>query len=224
MTHPRPEAPYTRSVTRTRTSSAARDGGEPAESRQERKLRTRQALLDTTLALAAQRGFAAVSLREVARGAGIVPTAFYRHFESMEDLGATVVGDAIAVLRAALRGEGSRTGGVRSVVELVPDLLVRVRGDEAPFRFLVREVHGGVPEIRDAIDRELRLMEKELAIDLSRLPQSANWSARDLETAAELVVAIVMAALGQLLDGDRDDSEVVQRAERQLSMLFVAER
>lgn len=176
------------------------------------------------MALAAERGFAAVSLREVARGAGIVPTAFYRHFESMEDLGATVVGDVIAVLRAALRSEENRAVGVRSVVELVSDLLVRVRGDEAPFRFLVREVHGGVPEIRDVIDRELRLMEKELAIDLSRLPQSANWSARELETAAELVVAIVMAALGQLLDGDREDSEVVQRAERQLSMLFVAER
>lgn len=175
------------------------------------------------MALAADRGFAAVSLREVARGAGIVPTAFYRHFESMEDLGATLVADAITTMRDALRGD-DRTAGTPSVVESVPDLLVRVRSDEAPFRFLIREVHGGVPEIRGVIASELRLMEKELAIDLSRLPGSAGWSSRELETAAELVIAIIMAAMGRILDGDRDDAEVVDRTERQLRMIFSATR
>ncbi|MFA9204327.1 MAG: hypothetical protein ACEQSD_10050, partial [Flavobacteriales bacterium] len=49
--------------------------------RDERKQQTRQALLDAALGLStAGRSFSIISLREVAREAGLVPTAFYRHF------------------------------------------------------------------------------------------------------------------------------------------------
>ena len=85
-------------TTRARGSSARRAPREP-ESRAEKKGRTRQALLDATMELVADRSFSGLSLREVARGAGIVPTAFYRHFSSMEDLGVTLVEDAMRVLR-----------------------------------------------------------------------------------------------------------------------------
>ena len=66
------------------------DNREP-ESRAAKKERTRQALLDTAMDLSADRGFAGISLREVAREAGIVPTAFYRHFASLEDVGVVLV-------------------------------------------------------------------------------------------------------------------------------------
>ena len=52
---------------------------------------TRQRLLDVTLELIADRSLASISLREVAREAGIVPTAFYRHYESMDALGVELV-------------------------------------------------------------------------------------------------------------------------------------
>src|SRR5690606_22108465 len=54
---------------------------EPPLSRAARKERTRQALLDAGLRLAADHTLAAVSLRHIAREVGIVPTAFYRHFD-----------------------------------------------------------------------------------------------------------------------------------------------
>ncbi|MGB7364538.1 MAG: TetR family transcriptional regulator, partial [Rhodococcus sp. (in: high G+C Gram-positive bacteria)] len=72
-------------------------------SRAERKERTRQALLTGTLDAIADRSFSSVSLREVTRAAGIVPTAFYRHFASMEDLGVAVVEDSMRVLRKILK-------------------------------------------------------------------------------------------------------------------------
>lgn len=72
------------------------DVSEQVESRVERKERTRQALLEGTLALAADRGFAALSLREIARSAGIVPTAFYRHFASLDELGTALVDEGCA--------------------------------------------------------------------------------------------------------------------------------
>ena len=72
-------------------------------SRQERKQRTRQALLDAALGLLADRPFASLSLREVAKGAGIVPTAFYRHFASMDELGVALVEEATRTLRGMIR-------------------------------------------------------------------------------------------------------------------------
>lgn len=178
--------------------------------------------------LVAERSFGSISLREVARGAGIVPTAFYRHFASMEDLGVTLVEDSMRVLRRTLR-EGRRDLASRQVLptaRISLEILMRhVRDNESQFRFLIREQHGGVTEIRRAIDTELRLFAKELAIDLARLPDLARWEAEDLELAADLIVTIMLTAVAELLDGDRRgrdwESDVVTRTERQLVMVFL---
>ena len=54
----------------------------------ERRRHTRQALLDAALLqIEAGESFDALSLRSVAKAAGVVPTAFYRHFDSMDELG-----------------------------------------------------------------------------------------------------------------------------------------
>ncbi|UZF57872.1 TetR family transcriptional regulator [Gordonia polyisoprenivorans] len=215
-------------MTRTRrpTSRAPRPA-EP-ESRADRKNRTRQALLETTLDLVSERSFASISLREVARGAGIVPTAFYRHFASMEDLGVTLVEDSMRILRRTLR-EGRRDLAARQALPTAQNslaiLLRHVHEHETDYRFLIREQHGGVAEIRRAIDTELRLFSKELAIDLSRIHDLSQWQPQDLELAAELIVTIMLTAVADLLDGEhrgRDaEADIVQRTERQLVMVFL---
>jgi AcrR family transcriptional regulator len=63
----------------------------------ERKQQSRQALLDAALQLStAGRSFSSISLREVAREVGLVPTAFYRHFQDMDALGQELV-DQVAL-------------------------------------------------------------------------------------------------------------------------------
>ena len=59
--------------------------------RQERKQRTRRALLDAALGLLEGQSFSSLSLRQVTGVAGIVPTAFYRHFDNMEELGLVLI-------------------------------------------------------------------------------------------------------------------------------------
>src|SRR5688500_10497118 len=71
--------------------------------RSERKEATRQAILDAALDLSAETGLAGLSLRSVAKAVGIVPTAFYRHFHSIEELGVALVDEAFASLRQVLR-------------------------------------------------------------------------------------------------------------------------
>src|SRR5689334_18944080 len=79
--------------------------GAPVElTRDERKLRTRRALIDAALSLMDQdRSFTGLSLREVAREAGVVPNAFYRHFSDMDTLGLALVEEVTLTLRRLLR-------------------------------------------------------------------------------------------------------------------------
>ena len=72
------------------------------ESRAARKERTRRAILDAALALAADSSLMAISLRQVAKQVGVVPTAFYRHFGSLELVGLALVDESFRSLREML--------------------------------------------------------------------------------------------------------------------------
>ena len=205
---------------------AERSGGhaERSSSRAERKERTRQSLLDATLALIASRSLASISLREVAREAGIVPTAFYRHFESMDELGVELVDESMRPLRQmtreARRGRAAHSDIIKSTVDVLGS---HVHSHPAQFRFLARERYGGVTAVRRAIDTELRLFTSELTVDLARLTAGFDWTAEDLEMAADLMVQAMLATVMSLLEVDRrhadDEREILDRAERQLRLI-----
>jgi AcrR family transcriptional regulator len=64
--------------------------------RQEQKLKTRRAIIEAAFSLLdEQRNWSSISLREVARAAGIAPTSFYRHFKDLDELGLTLVDDRV---------------------------------------------------------------------------------------------------------------------------------
>lgn len=196
----------------------------PPTTRAERKERTRQALLDAALELSADRGLGGVSLREVARSAGIVPTAFYRHFSSMDELGVTLAADTMRVLRRLLR-DARRTPGPTGARQSLDVLVQQVRAHKAAFRFLARERHGGVPEVAAAISVELRLLTSELAADLGRSPGLEDWDFDDLEMAADLLVTAMLDFVLDLLaverPGSAQEAEVVTRAEKQMRLILL---
>jgi AcrR family transcriptional regulator len=193
------------------------------ESRAERKERTRQKLLDVTLALIADRSLASISLREVARDAGIVPTAFYRHFESMDTLGVELVYQSMGALRQMVRdARRGRTAHGDIIKETVATLGEQVRAHPDQFRFLSRERYGGVGAVRRAIETELRLFTSDLAIDLARLTAGRDWSTDDLEMAADLMISAMLGAVMSLLEvnGRRQlERDILDRAERQLRLI-----
>ena len=80
--------------------------------REEKKQQTRQALIDAALTLMHEgAGFSGLSLREVSRQAGLVPTGFYRHFPDMEALGLELASEACLQLRNIMREVRGRTQG-----------------------------------------------------------------------------------------------------------------
>lgn len=195
-------------------------------SRQERKRRTRQALLDAALELLADRGFASLSLREVTKRAGIVPTAFYRHFTSMEELGVALVEESMRTLRRMIRAARTEPAGSGRIIQAsVRTLHDHVRGNEDHFRFLVRERYSGTGPVPRAIGVELRLFASELAVDLARFDALRHWSTEDLQMMADLIVTAMLSTVTDLLEtrpGDPEaDARIVSTAQKRLRLIVL---
>lgn len=190
-----------------------------------RKERTRRALLDAALELSADRNFSAVSLREVAREAGIVPTAFYRHFASMDELGVTLAADTMGVLRQVLRdARRARSAGDNARASLAV-LVEQIRAHKSSFRFLARERYGGLSEVSRAVNDQLRLLTGELAHDLSGMPGLGDWADDDLEMAASLLVVALLEVAVELVTvetpGGPDEAAVITRGEKQMRLIIL---
>lgn len=197
---------------------------ESYESRQARKDRTRQALLDAALDLVAEHGFAGLSLRQITRTVGIVPTAFYRHFQDMDELGLALVGEAFGTLREMLRDARRDITDFTRVIDQSVDFLSEyVRKHRTHFQFVARERSSGVLVIRQAIRWELRLLVSELALDLSRFPVLDRWPAADLQVLAELITNSMVVTAEGLLDAasDRDRQHIEDTAKKQLRLIIV---
>jgi AcrR family transcriptional regulator len=199
---------------------------DPPASRQVRKEQTRQAILDAALAIADQESLATVSLRRVTKAVGIVPTAFYRHFTTLDELGLALVDQSFASLREMLRDVRRNTAEVAGVITGSVSVLVEhVHQRRQHFRFIARERMSGPPVVRDAIRHELELFERELATDLARLPNSQSWSSDDLRIMANLVVTAMVSTAEAIITAppERPDveREIVRTAEQQLRMIVV---
>jgi AcrR family transcriptional regulator len=192
--------------------------------RQQRKQRTRQALLAAALELLENQSFQSLSLRQVTRAAGIVPTAFYRHFDDMEELGLALIDESFRTLRAMLRAARAdpRTYDrvIRSSVEILVDY---VHEHDTHFRFIARERFGGVAALRHAIRAEIRLFASDLATDLARFPYLNLWSTEDLQLLAGLMVNTMVSTAEAILDAPPHDpaaeAEIVAVARRQLRLI-----
>lgn len=144
--------------------------------REEKKQQTRQALIDAALTLMHEgAGFSGLSLREVSRQAGLVPTGFYRHFPDMEALGLELASEACLQLRSILREVRGRTQGGAAVLDSVQALVGFIREQPLYFEFLARERAGGPPALRQAIHGEIRRFVAELAEDLHKWPATSAF-------------------------------------------------
>ena len=192
------------------------------ETRELRKQRTHRALLDAALELTEEQGFSSVSLRQVTKAAGIVPTAFYRHYESMDSLGETLVTESFTSLRAMMRVARAETDDYSEVVHRSAVVMVRyVRLHRAHFRFIIRERSGGVRVIRESIQEHLRLFVTELAADLGGFPAFAPWLESDRVLLAEVIVNQMVVVAERILDLPGTDDAAIARAERQLRMILL---
>ncbi|WP_277624969.1 TetR family transcriptional regulator [Mycolicibacterium neoaurum] len=208
---------------RSRSSRPAKD----TLSREERKEVTRRAIVAAALHLLEQDSFTALSLREVTREAGIVPAAFYRHFESMEALGLVLIDESFRSLRDMLRGARAGKLDPNHVIDSSAEILIASISERREhWRFITRERSSGVSVLRYAIRTELRLLTSELAIDLARFPGLKGWSSEDLNILASLFVN-AMISVAELAEDAADQTaldEIKRTAIKQMSMITIGVR
>ncbi|HSC84061.1 MAG TPA: HTH-type transcriptional repressor FabR [Pseudomonas sp.] len=170
--------------------------------RAEQKQQTRQALMDAARALMdSNRGFDSLSLREVSRAAGIVPTGFYRHFEDMDQLGLALVAEVDATFRSTLREVRRSQFEMGSIIEASARIFLdTVSANRNQFLFLAREQYGGSQSVRKAIGQLRQQITDDLVADLKLLSRTPHLDAADLDIVSDLVVKTVFATLPELID------------------------
>lgn len=170
--------------------------------RAEQKQQTRRALLDAAHKLMESGcGFGSLSLREVSRTAGIVPTGFYRHFDDMDQLGLALVTEVGQTFRETIRlvrhNEMVMGGLIEASVRIFLD---GVAANRQQFLFLAREQYGGSLQVRQALAALREGIVADLATDLGKMPKWQHLNSESLGIIADLVVKSVFAMLPELID------------------------
>lgn len=196
-------------------------------SREDKKYRTRMSLKDAALHLVEQgHNFSSISLREVAKNAGVVPTSFYRHFNDMEELGLTIVDDLGLVLRKLLRAARQQEGHADKLTRESIEVFVEfVCSHKRYFYFMCQCYGGGTLALRNAIRSELRYIAQELASDIRQNEQFRTINSADLEIVAQLTVSSVSASTIDLLDQSENSplyrEEFIERTVKQLRIIWL---
>jgi AcrR family transcriptional regulator len=195
--------------------------------RTERKDITRNSLLQAALALMGEgRSFTSLGIREIAREAGMVPNAFYRHFRNTDELGLELVEEMGIALRRLLR-EARQTGAsvtdiVRRSVQVYHQYVVDNR---LLFLFVSSERSGGSRILRMAIRNEVTHFTNEMAQDFRRLGAYKDLSTASLQMICGLIVTTMLAAAPEILDLPPDqpllEAEMMENFVQQLRVVLL---
>ncbi|NQZ79973.1 MAG: HTH-type transcriptional repressor FabR [Colwellia sp.] len=187
--------------------------------RAQQKEKTRRQLIDAALGqLSSERSFSSLSLREVAKEAGLAPTSFYRHFSDMDELGLTLVDEAGLTLRQLMRQARQRIEKGGSVIQIsVVTFMEFIENNGNIFRLLLRERSGTSAAFRAAVNREVRYFTMELC---DYLQQANKLDTKIAYIQADAAVTIVFSAGSDALDAETKDlEELAQRTIQQLRFI-----
>lgn len=180
---------------------------------------SRDELIDAALALIGpHRSISTISLREVAREAGIAPNSFYRHFRDVDELAIALIEQAGTALRQIIGKARHRASADHSVVRTsLEAFLEQLDADEGYLHLLLREGKVGSAAFKQAIERQLGFFEEELREDLIRLEHAHGHQLFAPELAAKGItrLAFVMGATAM----DQDPPTRVQTLEQTIVMV-----
>lgn len=165
--------------------------------REEKKRQTRQAFFNSVLDLcAAGQGFSSISLRQITREVGVVPTAFYRHFNDTESLGKALVEDELGLALATLREHmqlGKKRDFDHQIAKSVQLFFSAVDAQPRYWQFLVSERFGGSNAVRQAIGEQITMCIKVISEDLALQPAFSHISDTDRSLLAEVSLNMALA-------------------------------
>lgn len=162
-------------------------------SRKKQKQETRQKLMDAATAeLASGRSFDTLSLREIAKLAGIAPTSFYRHFHDMEGLGLALIEEHAAGLLTLMHSVREQASEGRSVIRAsVETLFDYIFSNQGMSRMILQESMARESAFRKAAEKLFVTMSNDLADFLVWDAQQRGVPLSHPQLAANSAVAIL---------------------------------
>jgi len=203
--------------------STPEDANSPA-----RRTVTREDLLAAALKLIGpHRSLSTLSLREVAREAGIAPNSFYRQFRDMDELAVALIDAAGRSLRTIIGEARQRaTSTATSVVRVsVETFMEQLRADDRLLHVLLREGTAGSDAFKHAVDRELNYFEDELRVALIRLAAADGARLHEPALASKAITRLVFAMGATAVDlPPEKDPELIEQLTQMLRMIITGAR
>ncbi|MFO1143836.1 MAG: helix-turn-helix domain-containing protein [Amaricoccus sp.] len=189
-------------------------------------------LLDAAMAVIRTQGYAATSVDDLCRAAGVTKGAFFHHFPSKEDLGISAAAHFGAMADAVFAA---------APYHALPDARARVLGyvdfrrsilqGELPdytclLGTLVQEAYASHPGIRAACEREIAghaaTLEGDIAAALAATGREADWTPASLALHMQAVLqgAFVLA---KATGGARVAADSLDHLRRYLTFLFATD-
>lgn len=185
--------------------------GNEAPGRGRRASISRDDLIRAALTLVGpHRSVSSLSLREIARAAGIAPNSFYRHFRDTDELAIALIDLAGRSLRKIIGEARHRASADRSIVRSSVETFMEQLDEDAKFlHILLRERGTGSEAFKRAIDKELQSFEDELCIDLQRFAAARNEPIAEPALVAKAITRLVFAMGTTAMDLPREDHPAV---------------
>jgi AcrR family transcriptional regulator len=173
------------------------------------------------------RSVSSLSLREVAREAGIAPNSFYRQFRDMDELAVALIDLAGRSLRKIIGEARHRaTSSDRSVVRgSVEAFMEQLRADDKLLHVLLREGNVGSDAFKHAVERELQFFEEELCMDLVRLATRDNAPLHEPALVSKAITRLVFAMGATAMDlPPEKDPELIEQLSEMVRLIITGSR
>ncbi|MEH6550067.1 MAG: HTH-type transcriptional repressor FabR [Pseudomonadales bacterium] len=156
--------------------------------------------------LESNRSVSTLSLREIARTAGIAPNTFYRHFRDVDELTVALIDQAGRSLREVIREARQRLSLEKSAIRSsVEAFMSQLDTEQKYLHVLLREMSTGPEAFRKAVDRELNYFEEELRDELLRLELTTGHKTYEPGLAAKAITRLVFAMGAAAADVPKDE-------------------
>ena len=200
--------------TPTQTKPATRGAGRKATI-------TKEELFQATLNLIGpEKSISSLSLREVAREAGIAPNSFYRHFRDIDELAIELINRAGVVLRKIIREARLKASKQESIIRTsVEVFLQQLDTDDGNLSLLLREGYTGSISYKHAVEQQLSFFQQELQEDLIRLERLNRNRLFHPDLVAKAITQLVFNMGAKVIDLPIDERNIV--AEQTMIMIHM---
>lgn len=202
-------------------------------------------LMEAALKLnATTRSLNALSLRELAREAGLNPNTFYRHFKDFDELGMAIIEEMTTQIRQPLRdlrrqaAESVTPAGTlveswednprlnlaramqvnKATVKLFFDYVA-----ENPNAFIlgIRELHGASPTLRKALRQVMEDFAQDMADDIQELRLMPKLESADLSDISETISREMFQLSMDYIEQPERREQICMKAEKMITALIM---